>query len=503
MCLVLGDQLSVDLSSLQKVDKSRDVVFMCEVWNEATYVKHHKKKIGFLFSAMRHFAKSLTAEGWTVDYQVLEAEKDSSFSSAVAQAVQRHAADRLIVTMPGEYRVWEEIRSWKSGLGIEVDIVEDTRFICSSDEFKAWAKGKKQLRMEFFYRTMRKKMGVLIEYGKPTGGKWNYDAENRKPPSKGLHPPEPLAFRPDKITRDVLQLVDRHFSHHFGDLEPFDLAVTREQALQVLEHFIQYRLPSFGDYQDAMIQGQPWMYHSLISFYLNAGLLNPIEVTNAAVLAFENGYAPLNAVEGFIRQVIGWREYIRGIYWHFMPEYKSLNALSATRKLPSLYWTADTQMNCLKQCVQDTRRNAYAHHIQRLMVLGNFALLAGIHPDELNEWFLVVYADAYEWVELPNVSGMVLFADGGVVASKPYAASGAYINRMSDYCTSCSYKVAEKVGPDACPFNYLYWDFLMRNKEKLDKNQRMAMIYKSLERMTDEKKGRIQESAAAFLEELQ
>lgn len=503
MCLVLGDQLSVNISSLQAIDKSRDIILMCEVWNEASYVKHHKKKICFLFSAMRHFAQSLVREGWSVDYQTLAPEKGSSFSSAVEQAVRRHKVSRLVVTMPGEYRVWDEIRSWKSDLGIEVEIVEDTRFICSLDEFKEWAKGRKQLRMEYFYRTLRKKMGVLIENGKPTGGKWNYDTDNRKSPNKNLKPPDPLGFEPDEITQNVIKLVDQHFYDHFGDLEPFKLAVDREQALQVLDHFIEHRLPLFGDYQDAMIQGQPWMYHSVISFYLNAGLLNPREVVEQAIHAFERGHAPLNAVEGFVRQVIGWREFIRGIYWLFMPEYKSMNALSATRNLPSFYWTGDTDMNCLKQCVQDTRRNAYAHHIQRLMVLGNFALLAGVHPDEVNEWYLVVYADAYEWVELPNVTGMVLFADGGIVASKPYAASGAYINKMSDYCTDCSYEVAEKVGSEACPFNYLYWDFLMRNKEKLASNSRLTMIYKSLARMTDEKQKKIQESAASFLQELQ
>jgi len=502
LCLVLGDQLSLDLPSLKAIDKKNDIVLMCEVWREATYVKHHKKKIAFLFSAMRHFAKQLQADGWKIDYQVLGAEADSTFTSAVRNAIERHGITRLVVTMPGEYRVWTEINEWANLFNIPVEILEDTRFISTIDEFKEWAEGRKQLRMEYFYRVMRKKMDILVEKGKPVGGKWNYDSENRKPPDAHLHPPEPLTFEADKITRDVLELVNQHFGDHFGDLYPFELAVTREQALMVLSHFAEHRLSLFGDYQDAMIQGQPWMYHSVISFYLNAGLLNPREVIEASLFALKKGIAPLNAVEGFIRQVLGWREYIRGIYWLFMPEYKSMNALSASRSLPGFYWTGDTRMNCIKQCVQDTARNAYAHHIQRLMVLGNFALLAGIHPEEVNEWFMIVYADAYEWVELPNVSGMTLFADGGIVASKPYASSGAYINKMSNYCGSCSYSVTKKAGPDACPFNYMYWDFLMRNKDQLQGNQRLGMIYKSLERMKEERKEEIRQDAARFLENL-
>ena len=263
----------------------------------------------------------------------------------------------------------------------------------------------------------------------------------------------------DAITQEVLRDVARVFPDHFGDLEPFHFAVTRKQALKVLKEFIEQRLPAFGDYQDAMIEGEPWMYHSHLSFYLNCGLLLPLECVQAAEQAYHAGTAPLNAVEGFIRQIMGWREYIRGIYWLKMPDYAKSNFLAATRSLPEFYWTGDTQMNCLKQCVLETKKNAYAHHIQRLMVLGNFALLAGIDPRQVNEWFLIVYADAYEWVELPNVSGMILFADGGYLGSKPYAAGGNYIHKMSNYCQNCTYKVTQKNGEQACPFNYLYWNF--------------------------------------------
>lgn len=332
----------------------------------------------------------------------------------------------------------------------------------------------------------------------PIGGQWNYDAENRKPPSSGLDVPDTFRAQPDEITQEVLALVELHFPDHFGDLLPFHFAISRDQALDALGQFIAKRLSLFGDYQDAMVQNEPWMYHSHIGFYLNCGLLNPLECIERAEAAYHKGVAPLNAVEGFIRQILGWREYVRGIYWLKMPDYKSANFLEAKRQLPDFYWTADTQMNCIRQCITETKQNAYAHHIQRLMVLGNFALLAGIDPDEVNNWYLLVYADAYEWVELPNVTGMVLFADGGLLASKPYAASGAYINKMSNYCGSCKYKVSVKNGPNACPFNYLYWDFIGRNDGKLRGNPRMGFMYKSLDRMSDEKRDAIQEDSRRF-----
>ena len=356
--------------------------------------------------------------------------------------------------------------------------------------------------MDFFYREMRREHDVLMDGKEPVGGKWNYDAENRESPDLSLAVPAPLSFAPDTITKEVLALVADRCAGHFGALDDFGFAVTRAQALEVLDHFIAQRLPLFGRYQDAMIEGEPWMYHSHIGFYMNAGLLLPAEVVRAAETAWHNGHAPLNAVEGFIRQIMGWREFIRGIYWLKMPDYAEMNFLGASRALPDFYWTGATGMNCLAQSIDATRRYAYAHHIQRLMVLGNFALLAGIDPRHVNEWFLVVYADAYEWVELPNVSGMVLFADGGYLASKPYAAGGAYISRMSNYCDNCQYKVARKTGEGACPFNYLYWDFLIRNRAKLGNNARLGMIYRSLDRMAPERVAAIEANAAAFLDML-
>ena len=487
--LVLGDQLSRSLSGLAGLDKERDVVLMAEVIEEVTYVRHHKRKVAFLFSAMRHFADELREEGITVDYIRLDDEANSgSFSGEVARAVTRHGAERLVLTEPGEHRVLAAMRGWQTELGVDVEIRGDDRFMCPPGMFESWAEGRKQLRMEFFYREMRRHHDVLMEGGEPVGGKWNYDADNRESPDLSLTVPKPTAFTPDAITAEVLDLVAARCADHFGDLDDFGFAVTRAQALAVLDGFIAERLPLFGTYQDAMIADEPWMYHSHIGFYLNAGLLRPAEAVRAAEAAWHTGHAPLNAVEGFIRQILGWREFVRGIYWLKMPDYAGMNYLEADRPLPEFFWSGETGMNCMKQSIDQTRRYAYAHHIQRLMVLGNFALLAGINPAEVNAWFLGVYADAYEWVELPNVSGMTLFADGGYLASKPYAASGAYINRMSNYCRSCRYKVSLKNGPDACPFNYLYWDFLDRNSETLSGNPRLGMPYRNLARMTPEKR---------------
>lgn len=498
--LILGDQLSHEITSLSDIDRENDVVLICEVMEEATYVKHHKKKIAFLFSAMRHFAPELERRGVRVRYVKLDDPDNSgSFTGEIRRAIKALRPERIVVTEPGEFRVREAMDRWAGQFGLPVEIRDDTRFLCSLAEFKSWADGRKTLRMEYFYREMRRKYGILMNGDQPEGGLWNYDSQNRKPPSGGLLIPKPRFTEPDGITREVMELVSARFSDHFGDLEPFYFAVTRKQALDVLESFITERLPHFDDFQDAMIEGQPWMYHSHLSFYLNCGLLNPLEVVREAERAYRQGRAPLNAAEGFIRQIIGWREYVRGIYWLKMPEYAELNALNARRPLPWFYWSGETDMNCLKQCVEETKANAYAHHIQRLMVLGNFALLAGVDPKQVNEWFLVVYADAYEWVELPNVSGMILFADGGYLGSKPYAAGGAYINKMSDYCKNCVYDVKLKTGPKACPFNYLYWNFMIENKDRLRKNPRLGLTYKTLEKMSADQRSQITGSAEKFL----
>lgn len=502
--LILGDQLSHSLSSLEGIHPKNDLVLMCEVAEEATYVKHHPKKIAFLLSAMRHFATELEAKGYSVRYIKLDdAGNTGSFSGEVERAIAQNKPDRIIVTEPSEYRVLQMVQSWQKSLGVAVDVLPDTRFLSSHEEFATWAKDKKQLRMEFFYREMRRKYSLLIEAdGKPTGGEWNYDKENRKPPKAGLASPRRIAHKKSAITKEVLALVNDRFSHHFGALLPFHYAVTHDQAIIELDHFITHLLTSFGDYQDAMVAGEPYLYHSLISSYLNAGLLLPLEICRRAEAAYRAGKAPLNAVEGFIRQILGWREYIRGVYWHFMPEYGQRNSLNATTPLPEFYWGAPTHMFCVAESVRHTHDHAYSHHIQRLMITGNFALLAGLDVHQVQEWYLAVYSDAYEWVEMPNTLGMALFGDGGVVASKPYAASGKYIHRMSNYCSKCKYDPDEMVGEKACPFNALYWDFLVRHENTFRGNQRMPYIYSTWDKFTQEKQKAIRKQAAQSLQKM-
>jgi deoxyribodipyrimidine photolyase-related protein len=500
--LVLGDQLSPSLSSLEGY-ADNDLVLLCEVAEEAGYVRHHKKKLAFVFSAMRHFRRDLEQAGRKVRYVRLDdPDNTGDFTGEVKRALGDGVFDQVVVTEPGEYRVMEMIRAWQGELDVPVFVREDTRFIASLERFEAWASGKKQLRMEYFYREMRRETGLLMDGGDPMGGQWNFDKDNRKSLPKHVEFPQRLTFAPDTMTQEVMDMVEGRFGNHFGDLEPFTMPVTREQALQVLEHFISDCLPQFGDYQDAMAQGEAFLFHSTISAAMNIGLLLPLEVCEAAEAAYNAQKAPLNAVEGFIRQVLGWREYVRGLYWLKMPEYKQLNALEADRPLPDFYWTGDTDMACLADAIATTKKHAYAHHIQRLMITGNFALLAGVHPDAINDWYMVVYADAYEWVELPNTHGMAIFADGGIMASKPYAASGAYIDRMSDHCKGCRYDVKKKNGPDACPFNYLYWDFIARNAERLQGNPRMGMIYRSLERTSEEKRDAVRNDSASFYKKI-
>ena len=406
---------------------------------------------------------------------------------------------RIIVTEPGEWRVRAAIDTWADALNVPVDVLADTRFICSIETFAAWAKGRKQLRMEYFYREMRRATNLLMDGDQPAGGAWNFDHDNRKPAKADLFLPDPMHFQQDTITREVVALVKRRFADHFGDADPFWFAATRADAEAAFDHFVDVGLARFGDYQDAMLAGQRFLYHSVISMYLNCGLLDPLAICRKVEAAYRAGRVPLNAAEGYIRQVIGWREYVRGIYWLKMPGYAASNALGHTRSLPDFYWTGDTRMRCIRETVTQTKEDAYAHHIQRLMVTGNFALLAGISPQALHEWYLAVYADAFEWVELPNTIGMSQFADGGLLASKPYAASGAYINRMSDYCGACAYDVKKRTGPDACPFNALYWDFISRHADRIRSNPRMAQMVRTYDAFAEPEKQRIRASAADFL----
>ena len=503
LILVLGDQLTPTLSSLVAGDPEQDRVLMAELHDEATHVRHHKKKIAFLFSAMRHFADELRASGWTVDYVTLEApENKGSFSAQVAHAVAEHRPERILVTEAGEWRVGKMPEDWQAQFSVPVEILPDDRFLSPPEAFKAWAAGRKQLRMEYFYRDMRRKTGLLMDGDQPAGGKWNFDGENRKAAGADLLVPRPRETPPDAITQEVLALVEARFGTHFGDLAPFWFAVTRADAEAAFTVFVDESLPHFGDFQDAMLAGEPFLYHAVIAQYLNCGLLDPLQICKQVEAAYRAGKAPLNAAEGFIRQVIGWREYVRGIYWLKMPGYERSNFFGHTRALPEFYWTAQTDMACIKAAVTQTKEHAYAHHIQRLMVTGNFALLAGIDPHAVHEWYLSVYADAYEWVELPNTVGMSQFADGGVLASKPYVASGAYINRMSNYCGSCRYDVKQRTGAEACPFNALYWDFIARHRDKIGTNPRMAQMVRTYDKFPAAEQQRIANSAATFLADL-
>ena len=499
LVLVLGDQLSEDIAALREANRDRDVVVMAEVQAETDYVAHHPKKIIFLFSAMRKFAARLREAGWQVRYATLDdPDNTQSIPGELLRAADAVGASEAIATEPGEFRL---ISALEDG-PIPVHLFPDDRFLCTHAEFEGWAEGRKELRMEWFYRDMRRRTGLMMEGGKPAGGKWNYDHDNRKPPKAGLDAPEPLRFAPDATVEAVTALVRARFGNRYGSLDDFWFATDAAGARQALAHFVDRALPEFGAYQDAMVTGAPFMFHAILSVYMNAGLLGWREVCEAAERAWKDGAVPINAAEGFIRQIIGWREYIRGVYFLQGPDYTSRNVLNHTRDLPEFYWSAETDMTCMSECVTATMQEAYAHHIQRLMVTGNFALLAGIDPHQVHEWYLIVYADAYEWVESPNVIGMSQFADGGVVASKPYVSGGNYINRMSDYCRNCSYAVTKKTGEGACPFNLLYWHFLDRHRERFRSNTRMSQIYAAWDRMDEDHRTTVLSEAEAVLAKL-
>ena len=499
LVLVLGDQLSAELSALREADRDNDIVVMAEVADETAYVPHHPKKIALVLSAMRHFAEELTSDGWQVVYTKLDdPEASKSIVGELMRRGQQFGTSDVIATRPGEWRLNDALEN----APLTVAMLPDDRFISSLDEFADWASGRKELRMEYFYREMRRKTGLMMEGDKPAGEKWNYDHDNRKPAQPDMLRSKPMQFTPDEITEEVLNLVETRFEGNFGTLRPFWFAVTRSQALRALDHFAKNLLNSFGDTQDAMLQDDRFLHHSVLSPYLNLGLLGPLEICQRVEEEWRAGRVPINAAEGYIRQVIGWREYVRGLYFHEGPGYSKRNQLRHSRGLPWMYWGGETGMNCIAQAVTQTREEAYAHHIQRLMVTGNFALLAGIDPGQVHEWYLAVYADAYEWVEVPNTVGMSQFADGGVIASKPYVSSGNYINKMSDYCSACVYSVAAKTGKDACPFNLLYWHFLNRHRDRFEKNARMGNMYRTWDRMNQERRDAVLKDADAFLEKL-
>ncbi len=483
--LVLGDQISDGrLSSLRDLDRRRDVVLMAEVMSEASYVRHHQQKFVLVFSAMRQLAERLREGGAVVRYIRLDDPGNTqTLPGEVLRALEGQPFERVVVTEPGEWRLVQAFDELALASPVPVEVRPDDRFICARAEFELWAGERSELRMEFFYREMRKKTGVLMDGSSPVGGRWNFDTENRKRLPAGKAIPQRHMIEPNGLTRQVMGEMRARFPDNFGTVDAFNYPTNPQEGEAALHHFITRHLPEFGDWQDFMRTGEPWMWHAHISAGMNLGLIDPLDACRRAEAEYRAGRAPLNAVEGFVRQILGWREYVRGVYWLKGPDYKHTNALSADRKLPWMYWSGETDMACVADVVAVTRDHAYAHHIQRLMVTGNLAMLLGVHPDEINDWYMVVYADAYEWVELPNTHGMATFADGGAVGSKPYAGSGAYINKMSDYCGRCHYEVKDRLGDKACPFNALYWDFLIRNAAKLEGNRRLAMPYRAIEKM--------------------
>ena len=506
LVLVLGDQLDEDSSAFDGFDAQRDAVWMAEADEESTHVWSAKQRIAIFLSAMRHFAAHLRAtRGWTVLYTPLDEAMpvspagNSTLAHHLQTAIAHYSPEKIILTAPGDWRVLQALRSVALASNVELELRDDRHFFTTVRDFAAHAKGRKQLRLEYFYRELRLSTGYLVEpdeKGKlqPTGGQWNFDADNRQAfgaAGPGVLP-ERAFFAPDAVTTQVMALVNTRFASHPGSLATFGWPVTRADALVALDRFIDERLPLFGKYEDAMWLGEVWLYHAQLSSSMNLKLLNPREVIAKAVAAWQSGHAPLAAVEGFVRQILGWREYIRGIYWTQMPDYVNVNALNAQQELPAFYWTADTDMACLHDALHQTLQHGYAHHIQRLMVTGLYALLLGVKPKAIHGWYLSVYVDAVEWVELPNVLGMSQFADGGLMASKPYAATGKYIQRMGgNACKNCRYDPALATGATACPYTTLYWDFLIRHESLLTKNPRMALQVKNSVRLSPERRAEI------------
>ncbi|MFN5700941.1 MAG: cryptochrome/photolyase family protein [Betaproteobacteria bacterium] len=503
LLVVLGDQLDLQASCFDGADAQHDAVWMAEVAEESTHVWSSKPRIALFLAAMRHHAQALRGAGWRVDYRHLDDPGNlGSLGAELRAAIARLKPQGLVMTAPGDWRVLEAIKAVAAECQLPLDIREDRHFFSTVRDFAAHAKGRKQLRLEYWYRELRVRHQVLMDGEQPVGGQWNFDADNREAFGKEGPPPipAPARFEPNETTRGVLQLVAERFAAHPGSLDSFAWPVTREQALQSLERFIRERLPHFGRWQDAMWTGEVWLFHSHLAAALNLKLLTAREVVQAAEAAYRRGEADLASTEGFIRQILGWREYVRGVYWLHMPQYLQRNALGATRALPAFFWNAQTDMACLRDALELTLQHGYAHHIQRLMVTGLYALLLGVDPQQVHGWYLSVYVDAVEWVELPNTLGMSQYADGGVMASKPYVASGKYLQRMGNHCKGCRYDPAQATGDRACPYTTLYWDFLLRHEQALAKNPRMVMQVKNLKRLDEGKRAAIQAQALAHVQ---
>jgi deoxyribodipyrimidine photolyase-related protein len=492
---ILGDQLWTQQAALASCDRQRETtpVILIESLQYAKQRPYHRQKLVLIWSAMRHFAEELRTDGWSVTYNVAD-----DFEAPLIDWIQANKITELRVMTPNDRPFVQMIRNLN--LGCNVIFIPNNHFFWSEEDFRIWANSQKSLLMENFYREGRKRFNVLMEGNKPLGGQWNFDKQNRKPPKGKLNTPDALWFEPDKITQEVIDLVKSLDLPAYGDAEPFRWAVTRHEAFQVLDWFIQHRLPNFGPYQDAMVTGEETMWHSMLSPYLNIGLLQPLEAIGAVEQAYHSKNLAIAGVEGFIRQILGWREYMHGVYKYVDADYSQQNWFNHTQPLPQFYWDAQkTNMNCLHQILAQVQRTGYAHHIQRLMVLNNFALISGISPQAIEEWFHAVFIDGYDWVMQTNVIGMGQFADGGTLASKPYAASANYINRMSDYCSRCAYNHQQRTGENACPFNFLYWDFLDRHRDRLKSHGRMGLIVRQLDRISAEEIKKIRQAASDWL----
>lgn len=510
--VVLGDQLALSNPAIVGANKDCDVIVMAEVVEESTHAWSHKARTAMFLSAMRHFAETLREAGYRVEYFALGTHSFHTLAEVWQDSIARHAPSSICACEAGDWRVEQSLIDTCKTTHVALQLKPDTHFMISREAFAKWAGGKtatakpKQLRMEMFYRHMRKLSGVLMrDDDTPEGSVWNFDAQNRGSFGKSgpEDVPKPPAFPPDEITCTVFADVEKYFPDHPGTLTHFAWPVTRADALVSLGSFMRDRLPSFGPFQDAMWTDEPFLHHSLLSAAMNLKLLDPREIIAAALAEYKKGNADLASVEGFIRQILGWREFMRGVYWLDMPNMREANHFNAKTPLPEWYWTGETQMNCMRQAIKQTLDHGYAHHIQRLMVTGNFALIAGIVPQEVCDWYLAVYVDAIEWVELPNTAGMALYANGGRFTTKPYAASGAYIKRMSNYCNGCRYKPDVKTGAQACPMSTFYWDFLMRHEDEIKRNPRAVLMMKNLDRLDDESRDAIRAQAAKNIREME
>ncbi|WP_018139985.1 cryptochrome/photolyase family protein [Thioalkalivibrio sp. ALJ7] len=500
LLVILGDQLDPNQPSLRQLHPDHDALWMAEVVAESRHVPSHAARTTAFLSAMRHFARDRHNAGLSVHYRRLGEHSEETLGAALRKDLPRLQPQQVQVLQPGEHRIQRELDQACNASSVPFEILDDPHFLVTLEAFSTWARGRKQLRMEYFYREQRARLGILMNDDEPAGGQWNFDADNRGHFGRdgpGLLP-APLGFLPDALTQECLRDVAQHLPELPGETGHFEWPVTAEQAQQVLDDFITHRLPHFGTYQDAMWTDQPWLYHARLSAALNLHLIHPRTVIDAAEQAWRNGHAPLAAAEGFIRQILGWREYVRGLYFHFGEAWHDWNALEADEPLPALYWDADTSMQCLHQAVGQTLQYGYAHHIQRLMVTGLFAQLLGVRPEAIHAWYLGIYVDAVEWVELPNVIGMSQYADGGRMASKPYVASGRYIQRMSNYCRHCPFDPAEALGESACPFTTLYWDFLARHQDRFARHPRTALQWKHLEKMDPDRLRAIRERAGTI-----